>query len=442
MVVESRTGSGRLRRRTLLAGTAALLAAPAVVRAQAGRGAALVIGNSRYQWEASLPNVKRDAPDIARHFEALGLKTQLVEDADRKTMIAALAAFKANLGGGDLGAIYFAGHGAQWVKDSYVVPIDADLTSPNATEQLVPVTSINQGMAGVRHRFMVFDNCRNNPADGWAELSTQRAAVVNTDTRLQSPMPPNALVLFSTSPGRVALDGPPGQNSPFAAALMRNLEAPTIDFQSLATKLRRDLLVATEGRQVLWDRSSLTNPYQIPGATSLKESAARTSWGDASRVIELNNAYAFAQQTGLVLPSGLIAHRPARNSPDATKIGSYRFAGQVQGARADQILVVMSVDEGHTAECILASRSDTGAALWRFVTADIKGANLEYTPRDGGAHFTFAWTGAAGGTVNQRREANGGRAGAQTSGQGKRGDASGRGGGAGGLTIPFTRLDG
>jgi hypothetical protein len=292
----------RLGRRTMLAGTACLLAAPSIVRAQGRNGAALVIGNSKYQWEAPLPNVRRDAPDVARHFEALGLKTQLVEDADRNRMIAAVETFKANLSGADLGAIYFAGHGAQWVKDSYVVPIDADLSTPNATGQLVSIASINQGMSGARHRLMVFDNCRNNPADGWGELATQRAAVVNPDVRLQTPPPPNTLVLFSTAPGRVALDGPPGQNSPFCAMLLRELEAPSIDFQALPAQLRRDLLVATEGKQVMWDRSSYTASYKISGTRGLKETVARSSWGDPSRVVELGNAYAFAQQAGLLLP--------------------------------------------------------------------------------------------------------------------------------------------
>jgi hypothetical protein len=420
----------------MLAGTACLLAAPSIVRAQGRNGAALVIGNSKYQWEAPLPNVRRDAPDVARHFEALGLKTQLVEDADRNRMIAAVETFKANLSGADLGAIYFAGHGAQWVKDSYVVPIDADLSTPNATGQLVSIASINQGMSGARHRLMVFDNCRNNPADGWGELATQRAAVVNPDVRLQTPPPPNTLVLFSTAPGRVALDGPPGQNSPFCAMLLRELEAPSIDFQALPAQLRRDLLVATEGKQVMWDRSSYTASYQISGTRGLKETVARSSWGDPSRIVELGNAYAFAQQAGLLLPPGLIAHRPAANSRDALKVGSYKFNAQTQAGRIDQILVVMSVDEGHTAECILATKSDV-TPLWRFVTADIKGANLEYTPRDGGAHFTFAWNDANGGFLNERREANG----KSGKGGGSRG-GGGKNGGAGGLTVPFTRLDG
>jgi hypothetical protein len=41
-------------RRSLLA-VGAVLAAPSIVRAQNQNGVALVIGNSKYQWEAPLP---------------------------------------------------------------------------------------------------------------------------------------------------------------------------------------------------------------------------------------------------------------------------------------------------------------------------------------------------------------------------------------------------
>ena len=58
----------------VLLGGIGLLAAPSIVHAQSANGVALIIGNSKYKWEASLPNAKRDATDIAQQFEALGLK--------------------------------------------------------------------------------------------------------------------------------------------------------------------------------------------------------------------------------------------------------------------------------------------------------------------------------------------------------------------------------
>ena len=80
-----------LKRRAFL-GAASALAWPApAIRAQGKTsGVALVIGNSQYRWETSLPNVRRDAPDIAKVFQAMGLKTELVQDAGHAAMRQAL----------------------------------------------------------------------------------------------------------------------------------------------------------------------------------------------------------------------------------------------------------------------------------------------------------------------------------------------------------------
>ena len=121
-------------RRTLLGSAGAVVAAPAIVRAQGQNGVALVIGNSKYHWESSLPNVKRDAPDVAKRFQALGLRTELVEDAGRESMARALQKFADSARGARFAAFYFAGHGVYWEKQSYLVPVDADLGDPRTVK--------------------------------------------------------------------------------------------------------------------------------------------------------------------------------------------------------------------------------------------------------------------------------------------------------------------
>ena len=73
----------------LAGGGSLMLTAPAVRAQSQNAGVALVIGNSKYHWEASLPNVKRDAPDVTQRFQTLGLKTETLMDADRSTIMAA-----------------------------------------------------------------------------------------------------------------------------------------------------------------------------------------------------------------------------------------------------------------------------------------------------------------------------------------------------------------
>ncbi len=421
----SRSSKLLVGRRTFLgAAGAAMFPGPAVLAQGKGPGVALVIGNSKYQWEAPLPNVKRDVPDIARRFEAMGLKTELLQDAGRAAMTEAIERFGASARGSRFAAVYFAGHGAAWVKDNYLVPIDADLSTPNSTQALVSVTAIGQATGGAAHRLIVYDNCRNNPADGWQQTETQRAAAVNENVRAGLQLKPNSLTLFSTAPGRVALDGPPGENSPFAAALMRQLDGPSVDLHALAPVLRRDLLIATEGRQVLWELDTFQQSFVVTGARG-KVAPINSSWArDPSRIIELPRAYAFVRENGLPLPEGLLAHRPAKAGRDAQKIGSWQYIANNKGSRNPQCLIVMSVEEGKTAELIMSGRGDNGA-FWRFVTGDIRDGKIEYQPKDGSAHFSFAWNDANGGTLTQQP------------------DRRGRGGKSPAMyTAPFTRLDG
>jgi hypothetical protein len=377
-------------RRTLLAAAASALPFPAIRAHAQAAGVALVIGNSKYQWEAPLPNVRRDAPDIARRFQAFGLKTELVQDAGLDAMRRAVDAFLSAANGANFAAVYFAGHGAGWGATTYLVPVDADLANPEGVDKLMPVMTVRAGMASASNRLMVFDNCRNNPADGWRQREAANAAIMRDgpDT-----VPPNTLLMFSTAPGRVALDGPSGENSPFAAALLRQFEGQSVDLQALSGKLRRDLLIATGGRQMLFDRNSYASPFLLKG-TPAKAVANRSGWAsDPSKIVEVPNAYVFAQQNDLSLPAGLVAHRPPAGSPHGQKVGAFRFEIPSRGGGIEQaLLVVISVEEKEGAEVIVLTRR-AGQGGWRFVLSTLSGDSLEFA-QGGGARMAFKWSDA------------------------------------------------
>ncbi len=372
----------RLRRRDLILGATGLVASPALVRAQGqGKGVALVIGNSRYSWEAPLPNVRRDVPSIARRFQELGLKTELIEDAGRGVMFSAIEKFKAAARSENVAALYFAGHGAAWEKDTYLVPIDSDLSSPETIKSLIPVKAISDATRGAAHRLLIFDNCRNNPADGWRQRAASDSAMVTPIEAAATALHgPNTLVLFSTAPGRVALDGPAGETSPFAAALLRQFADSPTEITALSAKLRRDLLLATDGRQVIWNESTYSEPFILDGPRGKIGPTARPAV-DPSRIVELPNAYAFAREKKLILPQGLIAIRPDSNSPHAGKIGAYESTikipvGISSSAQAIEpvLLIVLSVDDTGVAQTILSYRYFTphqSGPIWQFLPAQV-----------------------------------------------------------------------
>lgn len=382
-----------LNRRQLVGGAAGLLAAPSIIQAQSrANGVALVIGNSKYQWEASLPNVRRDAPDIAKQFQQLGLKTELLQDLGRDALVAALEKFRIAARGADLAAFYFAGHGASWARDTYIVPVDTDLSTPSVVKSLVPTGFVGSVMRDAAHRLLVFDNCRNNPADDWRQQEAKDQGIVFSG-RNSVVSEENSLVLYSTAPGRVALDGPPGQNSPFAAGLMHELGSGAVDLQALPERLRRNLLIATRGKQVLYAENSYSRPFVL-NAQRGNAASARSGVANSSTIIEMDKAYAYSKQQDILLPPGLIAIRPTNPSDNERKSGSFSFKDKaLEIGVVPAMLLVLSVDDPNESQIIVAGKSGgtRGGSYWRFITAKLPPNQLVYVPHGEGATVTFEW---------------------------------------------------
>jgi hypothetical protein len=365
-------------RRSLIVGAGGLLAAPSIVLAQQSAGVALVIGNSKYRWEASLPNAKRDSTDMAKCFQAMGLKTELLQDAHQGAMLEAIAKFKEAARGAAFAAFYFAGHGTQWNQQAYLVPIDADLSEPK-TDGLVATGFVNKACNAAKANMRIFDNCRNNPADGWRQKQADdRSRVVGTYLEAFASESRNHLAIFSTAPGRAALDGPANQNSPFVTALLRELDAESVDITTLARKLRRDVSIASRGQQVVVDLSSYDRPFVLKGARLGRPASAGV---DATSLIELGKTYAFAREKKILLPEGLVGLRSTGSAQLRQKVGSFKFTeNSRQSGISDQLLVVLSADTEDTAQVLLAGPTHHG--YWRFVKAKIDGEKLEFRAYD------------------------------------------------------------
>jgi hypothetical protein len=383
------------RRGVLGVAGALMLPAPSIRAQGKGAGVALVIGNSKYQRESALPNPKRDTTDVAARFKAYGLQTELVQDADRATMDRAITGFGARAKGANFAAFYYAGHGVFFGNGTWMVPVEGDLGDPDNVKTFVNVSMVREAIKDAQNKLMVFDNCLNNPADGWKQRATEDRARSGAGVRVQEP--PNTIALFSTIVGRIALDGPPGENSPFAASFLRQFDGSPVDLRSVPVKLRRDLLIATEARQIASYRSTYREPFTLTATESSRAAipANRSTWAsDPSRIIDLAKAYAFAEEHKLPLQPGLIAHRPAAGVRHANKAGSYRFEAENDPA----ILVVMSVEQEKAAEVVMVYKHN-GIPQWSFVRGNLSNDRLEMSPREYGGQFVFTWSDANSGSV-------------------------------------------
>jgi hypothetical protein len=119
---------------------------------------------------------------------------------------------------------------------------------------------------------ILLDACRNNPLPQSVRGSDTGDGLAQV-TRMV-----NTYVAFSTQPGNVSVDGT-GSNSPFAKALVDNLDLAGESVSNVMVKVRRSVLEATNNLQQPFEQSTLTdyfyfNPamqtrvtFKLPGLT-------------------------------------------------------------------------------------------------------------------------------------------------------------------------------
>lgn len=223
---------------------------------------ALVIGNSAYVHATPLRNPKNDAEAVATVLDRLGFTVIKGVDLTRSALEATVRDFALSSRGADVALFFYAGHGLQVHGRNYLVPVDAKLDDEADLDfQTVPIHTVLRNMEHERRTNLVFlDACRNNPlARSLARnMGTRSTSIGRGLARVESGV--GTLIAFATQPDNVALDGG-GQNSPFTEALLKHIETPNLDIALLMRRVREDVMVVTNDKQVPWSSSSLTGSF-------------------------------------------------------------------------------------------------------------------------------------------------------------------------------------
>lgn len=219
------------------------------------RRIALVIGNSAYRYTAKLTNPINDAEDIAKILTRLNFKVILRTNADLETMADAIFEFGQNLQGGGIGLFYYAGHGVQVKGENYLLPVDANLLREDEVKRkAISANDVLEKMGeGKSHLNLVFlDACRNNPFP-----STSRSISRGLTTMYA---PNGTLLVFSTNPDNVALDGS-GRNGTYTKHLLQHLDHPGLEIGMMLRKVRTAVKEETGGKQVPWENGSIEGEF-------------------------------------------------------------------------------------------------------------------------------------------------------------------------------------
>jgi len=189
--------------------------------AAAERRLALVIGVQSYQFLPPLRNTVSDAELIGERLRAVGFEVDpILKDPSKDELSRAVRDFarKIEQAGEDAKAlVFYSGHGVQ--DDShvnYLLAKDADVRSQvDLVTEGFSLDLLLKTLEKARPRiaFAILDACRDNPLPATATRGSARGLA------LPEEQPVGIFIVYSTAPGRTAVDGPPGGHSPFAEAL-------------------------------------------------------------------------------------------------------------------------------------------------------------------------------------------------------------------------------
>ena len=258
--------------RKILQTLALLLACCQLALAEPER-VALVIGNADYH-KGRLSNPIADARAMKQALKEAGFDVTLVENANKKEMNKAISDFGRRLDENTISLFYFSGHGVQYEDNNYLIPIGGE--NINNWEEIkessvaakYPVNLMVKSKSAAN--IVILDACRNDPfpdsaynpdrdikVEGLAEMSVK-----------------GAVIAYSTAAGAKALDGPPGDNSPYTKTLIKWIRSD----QPIATALANvaaEVYQETNGKQFPWFHYGMIGNFSfMPQATGSSNTAA------------------------------------------------------------------------------------------------------------------------------------------------------------------------
>ena len=277
--------------------------------ATAGKRVALVIGNGQYVTLPPLANTRNDARSVADALTTYGFQTTLQLDLSLAATRTALAAFRQASAGAELAIVFYSGSGIAVDQVNYLVPIDhsghGTGTSAVLTE-LIPATDIVKALDLVAgSKLIILDSCRDNPFQKAPSTPSKSRGVINASGQQQTRSNQakmdiastdlNLMIAYSTRYGDLALDGPPGGNSPYTEGLLKLLAEPGLDARLVFERVRDVVYAATKGQQnpltegSLGDKLVFINP-KLQAAPNPQPTSAAPKPADVAKSLKLEEA--------------------------------------------------------------------------------------------------------------------------------------------------------
>src|SRR6266481_4185720 len=235
---------------------------PIVPSAAAGADRfALVIGNAKYpDADAPLKEPINDARDIAEELKRDGFDVEVGENFTGDAMRRAFERLYGRIKPGSVALIFFSGFGVQSSRQSYMIPIDAQIwTEADVRRDGISLETvlgeINSRGAGVK--IALIDASRRNPFERrFRSFSAGLAPVI---------APNGTLVMYSAALSSVISDNG-RDHSLFVQELLKEIRVPDLMAEETLNRTRVGVTRASRSEQVPWISSSLAEDFSfIPG---------------------------------------------------------------------------------------------------------------------------------------------------------------------------------
>jgi Flp pilus assembly protein TadD len=224
---------------------------------------ALVIGNAKYpDAEAPLKEPINDARDVADELKRNGFNVDVGENLTGDAMHRAFDRLYGRIKPGSVALIFFSGFGVQSSRQSYMIPVDAQIWTEADVRRdgfslETALGEINSRGAGVK--IALIDASRRNPFERrFRSFSAGLAPVI---------APNGTLVMYSAALSSVISDSG-RDHSLFVQELLKEIRVPDLMAEETLNRTRVGVTRASRSEQVPWISSSLAEDFSfIPGAS-------------------------------------------------------------------------------------------------------------------------------------------------------------------------------
>lgn len=228
----------------------------------AGDRFALVIGNAKYpDADAPLKEPLNDARDVADELKRDGFSVEIGENLTGDGMRRAFDRLYGKIKPGSVALVFFSGFGIQSARQSYLLPIDAQIwTESDVRRDGISLETVlgelNTRGAGVK--IALVDASRRNPFERrFRSFSAGLTPVI---------APNGTLVMYSAALASVVSDAG-GEHSLFVQELLKEIRVPDLMAEETLNRTKMGVTRASRGEQVPWISSSLAEDFSfIPGA--------------------------------------------------------------------------------------------------------------------------------------------------------------------------------